>query len=129
MKSVVICSSAKFRSEVHKFALDLEKLGVKVYAPPLDSPEEVGWNKLTDTAKALVSTGWTLRHFNKIAKAEIVFIYNKGGYAGTSVSMEIGYAVACSKPIIALENDLEPAREVLYESKTKTPKELVKLLQ
>lgn len=129
MKSVVICSSAKFRSEVHKFTKDLEKLGVKVYNPPLDSPEDVGWDKLTITAKALISTGWTFRHFNKIAKADVVFIYNKGGYAGTAVSMEIGYAVACHKPIIALETDLEPAREVLYESKAKTPKELVKLLQ
>lgn len=41
--------------------------------------------------------------FAKIDKVDIVFIVNPGGYVGTSVSADIGYAYAKRKPVYALE--------------------------
>ena len=73
--------------------------------------------------------GLTLEHFDWIRKAEVCFVYNKDDYAGTSVSMEMGYAVALGKPIFALSRKTgDPCRDSLIDKVVKTPKELAKLL-
>ena len=62
--------------------------------------------------------------------ADIIFIYNKGGYSGNSTTLEIGYAVALGKPIYALsDKDEELCRRVLIKGVTNTPKELIKKLK
>lgn len=60
--------------------------------------------------------------------ADIVFIYNKDGYAGVSTTLEIGYAVALGKPIYALTNDEELCRHVLFREIITSLKELTKRL-
>lgn len=62
-------------------------------------------------------------------KADVVFILNKDGYAGYSTSMEIGYAVALGKPIIAMVEDPEYARDVLYDGYAKDAGELIPYLK
>jgi len=43
-----------------------------------------------------------MQHLERMDRAEIIFVFNKDGYIGNSVVMEIGYAYAQHKPIYAL---------------------------
>jgi hypothetical protein len=62
--------------------------------------------------------------------ADIVFLYNPGGYLGVSSTLELGYAMALGKPIYALTDvDKELCRKVLIRGVIKTPKELIKILK
>jgi hypothetical protein len=64
-------------------------------------------------------------HFNKIRIADVVYIYNEGGYAGPSTSMEIGFAVALGKPIYAYSVDEELCRQVLYRECVRNPEDML----
>lgn len=131
MKSVVICGSKRFKTEALEFGRQLKELGAVVYEPYFHSgqerPEE--WGNLSDYYKKFVLLGLDHDHFYKIRMADVVFIYNKDGYAGVSTTLEIGAAVALSKPIYALVHDEELSREVLFREVITSPEELVKRLQ
>ncbi|KKQ91922.1 MAG: hypothetical protein UU16_C0009G0006 [Candidatus Woesebacteria bacterium GW2011_GWA2_40_7] len=129
MKSVVICGSKRFRPQARAFAAELKKFGVTVYEPYFHSGEKE-WDGLSEAYKKFVALGLTHDHFYKIKMADIVYIYNKGGYAGVSTTLELGYAMALGKPIYALsEEDGELCRNVLIRGFLKTPKELLKKLK
>lgn len=129
MKSVVICGSKKFRPQIFKFAKDLIKLGVTVYAPYLHEGKDE-WDALSDQYKKFIALGLTHDHFYKIRMADVVYLFNEDGYSGNSTTMELGYAVALGKPIYALsEKDEEICRKVLVREFIKTPKELLKKLK
>lgn len=129
MKSVVICGSRRFKPEIRKFASELVKLGVVVYAPYLHEGK-TEWNKLSPQYKKFIALGLTHDHFYKIKMADVVFIYNKDGYAGVSTTLELGCAVALEKPVYALsDKDEELCRLVLFREVIKTPKQLVKKLK
>lgn len=126
MKSVVICGSKKFKPEIRKFAGELKKRGILVYEPYLHEDGNE-WSKLSEEYKSFVALGLTHDHFYKIRMADIVFVYNKDGYAGNSTTLEIGFAVALGKPIYALSGDDEDiCKKVLSRKVVKTPKELIK---
>lgn len=62
--------------------------------------------------------------------ADVVFIFNKGGYSGNSTTLEIGYAAASGKPLYAYsDQDEEICRHILFRKFTTDPKDLVKELQ
>ena len=129
MKSVVVCGSKKYKDEIATFCKDLEALGVLVFAPSFDRPmqedERVGSEYLT----AKIFKGLTLEHFDWIRKSEVCYIHNKDDYAGTSVSLEMGFAVALGKPIFALNAKTgDPCRDSLIDKIVKTPKQLIALL-
>lgn len=129
MKSVVICGSRRFKPEMRKFASGLKNLGVTVYEPYLHSGQEE-WKSLSDAYKRFVALGLTHDHFYKIKMADVVFMYNKDGYAGNSTTLELGYAVALGKPIFALsDKDEELCRKVLVRDIVTTPQELMKILK
>jgi nucleoside 2-deoxyribosyltransferase len=129
MKSVVICGSRRFKPEMRKFAKQLKDKGVVVYEPYLHSGKKE-WKELSDTYKRYILLGLTHDHFYKIRKADIVYVYNEGGYIGNSTTLEMGYAVACDKPIYAYEEDTkEGCRNVLFTDYMKTPKALLSKLQ
>ena len=129
MKSVVLCGSRRFKPEMRAFAKDLKEKGIVVYEPYLHSGGEE-WSKLSEAYKRFVLLGLTHDHFYKIKKADIVFVYNKGGHIGNSTTLEIGYSVACDKPIYALEEDKEEGcRNVLFTDIIKTPAQLIKKLK
>ena len=129
MKSVVICGSSRFKSEMVKFYKKLKELGVVVYEPHLHRGKDE-WDSMSDSYKELVSSGLTFDHFYKIQMADVVFVFNQNGYSGNSVTLEIGYAVALGKPIYALSEDNEElCRHVLIREIIKTPRELVKRLK
>lgn len=128
MKSVVICGSRRFEKEIRKFGAGLKKLGIMVYEPFLNKNR--GIDNLSPDLKKFAFLGLTHHHFNYIRKADVVFIYNKGGYIGVSTTLELGFAEALGKPIFAFDKGgSEPARDVLLEEIIKTPKELVKKLK
>lgn len=129
MKSVVICGSAKFKTEMSNFVEKLEKLGVVVYGLYSRKESKDEWDNLSEDYKKFVALGSTHAHFYKIRMADVVFVYNPNGYIGNGATMEIGFAVAVDKPIYALHSDdQEICRNVLFSGIINTPEELVKKL-
>lgn len=128
MKSVCICGSRRFKAEIRKFENALKKKGVIVFSPILNTNRDI--DILSPDLKRYAFLGLTLHHFNYILKADVVFIYNKDGYMGNSVTLELGAATALGKTIFALQEDKEePCRNVLIDFIVKTPTQLVKYLK
>lgn len=127
MKSVVLCGSSRFKPEIREFARQLRELGVVTYEPYLYGTSEA-WQTMPEEQKRFVALGLTHDHFYKMRMADIVFIYNKDGYVGNSLTMEIGYAVALGKPMFALHVDAEICRDVLFRGYITTPRELVQVM-
>ncbi|KKW19825.1 MAG: hypothetical protein UY63_C0005G0008 [Parcubacteria group bacterium GW2011_GWA2_51_10] len=130
MKSVVICASNKFAKEARAFAKGLEKLGAEVLIPPFYRASGGDLEALSASDRRVVAAGLVHDHFHKIRQADVVFIFNKDGYAGNSTNIEIGYAAALNKPIYAFSNkDSDPGRAILFQGVAKKPKELVEKLK
>lgn len=122
---VTICSSNRFAEEVMEFAHRLEELGVVVYVPHFYTHNHGDLADVDEVNQPFIAMGLTHDQFTEIRYADVVFIYNKDGYAGYSTSMEIGYAFAKDKPVYALAEDEDICRNVLYRGICKTPEELV----
>ena len=128
MKSVVICGSRRFEKEIRKFGKDLRKFGVVVYEPILNQDRRI--DSLSPNLKRYAFLGLTHHHFSFIRKADVVYLYNKGGYTGNSGTLELGFSEALGKPIYVMSEDKEEAcRNVLFDEIIKTPRELVKRLK
>ena len=128
MRSVVLCGSKKFKPQIVAWVNELREAGVTVLAPFLHSGQEE-WASLSDDYKKFIALGLTHDHFYKIRIADVVFIYNEGGYAGPSTTMEIAYAVALGKPIYAFSHDdQELCRDVLFRDIVTSPQNLLKKL-
>ncbi|MBU1104600.1 nucleoside 2-deoxyribosyltransferase [Patescibacteria group bacterium] len=129
MKTVVICGSRRFKKEIREFESKLIKAGVVVFSSYLHEGKDE-WDKLSLQYKKFVALGLTHDHFYKIRMADVVFVYNKDGYAGVSTTLELGYAVALGKPIYALsDKDEELCRLTLFREVIKTPRELINKLK
>ena len=128
MKTVVLCGSRRFKSEMREFAKRVRRLGVVVYEPYLHT-EHKEWIRLSEEYKQFVALGLTHDHFYKIQMADVVYIFNKDGYSGNSTTLEIGYAVASGKPIYARNGDEELCRHVLFREIVTTPEALIKRLK
>ena len=130
MKSVTICASNRFQKEADAFANKLRKAGVEVFSPYFYTANHGTLESIKSHDQKVLAMGLTLDHFKKIRKADVVFIFNKDGYSGYSVSMELGYATALDKPVYVLsEKDPEVCRDILYDGYAKTPEELIKFLK
>lgn len=129
MKSVVVCGSKRYRKEIKLFCEKLRTFGVLVFEPSFQQLIFEHETIHSDYVTQKIFKGLTLEHFDWIRKAEVCFIYNKDGYIGNSVTMEMAYATALSKPIFALlAKTGEPCTDVLIDKVVKTPKELAALL-
>ncbi len=129
MKSVVVCGSKRYAKEIATFCRQLSKAGVCVYEPSFKEPLPEGIDLGSEYVKSKVFKGLTLEHFDWIRKSEACFLYNKEGYAGVSVTLEMGVANALGKPIFALEPSTgDPCRDCLIDKVVTTPQELIKLL-
>jgi hypothetical protein len=89
-------------------------LGLIVLAPPLHNIEQLT-SHTNEEGKLLAWKGATFAHLNRIATADVCIIVNPGGYLGTSSTLELGYAIALRKLIIAFQHDKEWAREGLFD--------------
>jgi hypothetical protein len=129
MKSVVVCGSKRYKSEIASFCKALEKLGVLVFEPDFKpSINEQAFIHSEEVTQKIFK-GLTLEHFDWVRKAEVCFVYNKDDYAGVSVAMEMAFACALGKPIFALSSQTgDPCRDSLIDKVVKTPKALAALL-
>ena len=132
MKSVVVRGSKKYAQEIAAFCAELEKLGMLVFAPSFPSGADIVAETDTFHSEFITSKvfkGLTLEHFDWIRKAEVCYVFNKDGYVGASVTMEMAYASALGKPVFALEAGTgDPCRDALIDKVIGTPKALAEIL-
>lgn len=81
MKIVCICGSFKFYKEMLDLEDKLKKEGIECFGPR--------------KKKSI------LKCFDKIDRADIVYVVDPKGYVGNSVSADMGYAYAKNKQIYA----------------------------
>lgn len=117
---VVLCGSVRYAAQMTALSGELAGLGIDVVSPRPDPS-----NKESDAAlmRALAD-----EHYALIDGADAVFVYNEDGYAGVSVTLEIGYALAAKKRVFALREDADLARQVSYAGIAPTAEALVRLL-
>jgi hypothetical protein len=126
---IAICASKRFKVAVVEFSARLRELGAIVLEPPLKSWSAEEWGALEPEAAALAIQALTLNHFRRIDRADAVYLFNPGGYAGVSTTLELGYAAA--RPLLVYAHsdaDPELARSCLIDGYAKTPEELLALL-
>ena len=111
---VTLCGSGKVRDDVFAAADQLRGMGFTVLCPPLHKLDVIA-KDYGPEGLGLVWKGATLAHFSRIAKSDVVFVVNTTGYVGTSTTLEIGYAAALDKVLVAAQHDVESAREGLYD--------------
>lgn len=129
MKSVVVCGSKKYKAEIADFCRELSSLGVLVFEPSIQQPIMETDLIHSKYVTAKLFKGLTLEHFDWIRKADVCYIFNKDGYVGTSVTMEMAYASALGKPVFALEAQTgDPCRDALIDKIQKSPQQLASLL-
>lgn len=114
MNIITVCGSGKNRNYIHALCKKMKQKGYVVLEPPL---HDMG--RLSDGAdeegELLLWKGATFSHFNRIETADICIMANPGGYLGNGSTLELGYAVAKGKLVIALRHDRELARESLFD--------------
>ena len=101
--AVTICSSSRFYSTVQRLAADLKPLGITVHTPNLDYDERFTRVGTVDKKRL------TLDFLEKVRDANLVYVVDEGGYTGTSVSIEVGFAAALGKIIVLSEEPAEAA--------------------
>ena len=115
-KSVVICASKRFRTEVAAFCDELERMGVAVFRPNISEPVFEDEQHVSPHITRMLFKGLTLEHFEMIRKADVCFLYNPDGYAGISVTLELGFATALGKPLYALSAKTgDPCRDSIID--------------
>jgi nucleoside 2-deoxyribosyltransferase len=96
MKSVCLCGSFRFYEEIVQLRNALQARGI-LCEWPLPGPHCAPQAMTADEARDAIT-----QHLERMDRAECIFIFNKDGYLGNSVVMEIGYAYARCKPVYAL---------------------------
>ena len=151
MKSVVFCSSQRFRKDMEDFIRRLRELAEKkglhpvVFDPEFeDKPAEFEnrheKNRMKEKIYKMTVAGKVYDHlFRKVRVADVCFIFNKDGYLGANTNGELFAAAALGKTIYALHDktlmgsyprDLyeEPSSQKLIHEVVSTPEDLLKRL-
>ena len=145
MKSVCILGSQRFKEEMESFARSLRIMGVPlVYEPEFKERDAIFLN-LTESERLSgedqknkeyrrMVPGLVFHHLQRIREADVVYVYNPGGYIGVNTTLEIGAAHMLNKPIFAMcpekpyKEGGEMCREILVNSVVPTFEELCKKL-
>lgn len=151
MKSVVICTSQRFKKDMEEFVARLKNLAaakdlhINVLEPNFEERPREFLNshekdRLNDPMYRATVAGMVYDHlFRKVRVADVCFIFNKDGYLGVNTSGELFAAAALGKTIYALHektlmgnypNNLyeEPSPQKLIHEIVRTPEELLKRL-
>jgi len=101
---ITICCSVKYRDIIKKVIKELKDLGIEPLFLNLNCNDKNSGKANTMTEKKRLA----LEHYIAIDKADIVYLITPDGYMGTSVKLELGYAIAKKKDIYFSEptNDL-----------------------
>lgn len=109
------CGSGRFKEFIHALSARLEQMGFIVLTPPLHNIDKLTANS-ADECKLLAWKGATFAHLHRVGKGDVCLVINPTGYIGLSTTLELGYAVALGKLVVALQHDkAEPAREGLFD--------------
>ena len=128
MKRVVFSGSVKNYPAIKPWAELLKRRNIDVYLPSMKiDPKDFA--QLTPTRQLELKREFMLEHNLQIDRADILFLFNPGGYVGNSVTLEIGYAMGRKKLIYALHFDNEFGREGAYAGHCSTPSELLAVLK
>ena len=99
--AVFIATSKRFYTEAKRLVSELREAGVQVHHPYFDlDPHTVDSDP--DLKRQI-----TLRHFPEIDVSDVLYALTPNGYAGCSVTIELTYAYARGKRIIASESPAE----------------------
>ena len=151
MKSVVFCSSQRFKSELEAFTKSLreeartQNLHVNIFEPNFETrPDNLHLaaerDRMKDASYRETIAGMVYDHlFRKVRVADVCFIFNKDGYLGANTNGELFAAAALGKTIYALSDrtmmgnyphDLyeEPSSRKLIHEIVGTPQELLRRL-
>jgi len=129
MRSVALCASKKHAREVREFATGLRELGVLTFEPNLSEPIPEISKFSSSHVTNMVFKGITLEHFEWIRRADVCYVLNLDDYCGISVTLEMGFAYALGKLIIAFAKGTgDPCRDCLIDFIAPTPKELFNLI-
>lgn len=151
MKSVVFCTSQRFKKDMEAFIAEMKRLAkergahVMILEPNFeDRPQEFlnrhEKDRLSDPMYHATIAGMVYDHlFRKVRVADVCFIFNKDGYLGVNTSGELFAAAALGKTIYALDerilmghypHDLyeEPSPKKLIHDTVKTPEDLLSRL-
>ncbi len=151
MKSVVFCSSQRFKKELGDFVNRLKELAreknahIVIFDPEFEDRPHAFLNqhekdRLNDSLYRATIAGKVYDHlFRKVRVADVCFIFNKDGYLGANTSGELFAAAALDKTIYALDDktlmghyphDLyeEPSPRKLIHEVVGTPEDLLKRL-
>jgi hypothetical protein len=143
MRSIVICSSMRFRKELKEFTGALQGFKVGIILEPdfsglseeMVHKEEAkrmqeGWYKMR-TPAIVLSHLW-----KKIAPTDVVYIFNKDGYIGHNTLGELFFAAGKEKFICAYDERMlvdgkvrEVCAEILVNQVVRDPEELSVLLR
>lgn len=151
MKSVVFCTSQRFKKDMEAFIAELKFLAkernthVAVFEPNFeDHPQEFlalhEKDRLKNSLYRETVAGKVYDHlFRKVRVADVCFIFNKNGYLGANTSGELFAAAILGKPIYALDDRIlmgsyphdlyeEPSPRKLIHEVVPTPEELLQRL-
>ena len=97
MKTICLSASMRFKSLLAETMARAEAIGLEALFPNLDF----------DVAKADLTPSLMRKlcrdEFAAIDKAEALYVLDPGGYIGTLVKIEIGYALGRDKPVFFSE--------------------------
>ncbi|MEV4770572.1 hypothetical protein [Micromonospora humida] len=110
ISSVTVCSSSKFYDQAQRAADTLRALGLTVYTPRFDYNEEHVVVGESDKVRL------THEFLAKVARSDAVYVITRGGYAGVSVCLEVGYAHALDKVVLCSEEPTEFAVRALVDA-------------
>ncbi|MBU6500287.1 MAG: hypothetical protein KGJ89_00415 [Patescibacteria group bacterium] len=151
MKSVVFCSSVRFKKELGEFITQLKIVAAEkglhpVILEPNFEDRSPNFEKLHEKDRLNepnyreTVAGKVYDHlFRKVRVADVCFIFNKDGYLGVNTTGELFAAAMAGKMCYALNpktlmgsypNDLyeEPSSQKLIHEAVSTPEELLKRL-
>ena len=148
MKSVVFCTSQRFRFELDEFVKKLKERArerdahIVVFTPNFEGDDPAlaqlhERERLNDHLYRATVAGKVYDHlFRKVRVADICFIFNKNGYIGINTSGELFAAAILGKTIYALDkrmlmgqypHDLyeEPSPHKLVHEIVESPEDLL----
>lgn len=97
MKTICISSSLRFKEIIRDTIRSFKDIGIVASFPNLDT--EIPKDEIDiDTLKKFCQ-----EHFTAIDDANGLYVINPGGYIGTLVTVEIGYALGRGKPVYYTE--------------------------
>jgi nucleoside 2-deoxyribosyltransferase len=110
---VTPCGSGKNKDLILQTSAMLEGRGFVVLAPTLI---DMSFADILDAKQALLAwKGGTYSHLQRVRRCEICLICNFGGYIGIGTTLELGYAAALGKLVVALKDDGELARQSIFD--------------